>query len=101
MRKDDKKLEYRDLKPLVKEKFKKYLDEKFAREGLALPSEYDGRFAFGAYMEPGKTDKFRFDLMVPGQRPEDAILILEADVSRIDGTVTNWRCYDEAFVKSV
>jgi hypothetical protein len=44
-------------------------------------------------------EKIQFNLMVPGQRPKDAILILEADVSRIDGTVSNWRCYDEACVK--
>ena len=94
-------LEYRDLKPAIKEKFKEYLDQKLMREGLALPADFEGRLAFGAYMEPGADEKFQFNLMVPGQRPEDTILILEADVSRIDGSVSNWSCYDEAFVKSV
>lgn len=97
---NSKRLQYRDLKPVIREKFKQYLFDKEQNEGLKLPDEYQGKYSFEAYSEPGNDSFFLFNLMILGERPEDAIMILEANVSRIDGTVKDWRCYDDAFVKT-
>jgi hypothetical protein len=96
---DHKRYQYRDLKPVIKQKFQDYLEEKKLKEGLTLPDELQGRYAFGAYMEPGEDDWFSFNLMITGERPQDAVLVLEAKVSRRDGEVKEWRCYDDAFVR--
>lgn len=98
MRKKSKKLGYRELKPLIKGKFKDYLRKKEETEGLVLPKEFQGKFGFEAYSEPGDDNWFKFHFMVVAAKPEDAIMILEADVSRIDASISNWRCHDDAFV---
>ena len=94
-----KKLQFRDLKPIIKEKFRDYLNRKKLCEGRVLPEEYQGKYAFGAYSKSGEDDWFLFNLMIIGERPEDAIMVLEADVSRFDGQIKAWRCYDDAFRK--
>lgn len=91
---------YRDLKPVIRKQFVDYLRKKETDQKLTLPKEYEGKYSFEALSDPQNEKEMHFSLLIPAERPEDAIVILEADVSRIDGSVLNWRCNDDAFISS-